>query len=409
MSLNHSPSVITNGLVYYHDMNNTKKSWKGAPTTNLQIYSNSFSKWSKSSGISSIVDNAGLSPSGKNDASLVTANGVAGSFIASNANSQTAGITYTRSVYAKAGTTSTLVFEWYDDNGSGGVGFYQTTFNLNNGTVSFSASGNNGSIVPVDGYPGWYRCIVTRTITLSGTFGTFYIGAYGVGSGNLYLYGAQTEVGSYATPLVITNGVSLSRSNTAVLIDLTGNNTITANSLTYSSNNDFSFNGSSNSINCGNASTISSITGTSNVTVESWVKYVAYGGGTQAYSVITHKGFPWAWLMENPSNIPRIRFFLSVSGDIACSDSSTHQLNTWYNFVGTYDGTNIKFYRNGILTNTVAATGTVGGSGLNMIIGSYNNNYFMNGSIPIVKIYNRTLSAAEIKQNFNALRGRFGL
>lgn len=45
MALAHSPSVVTNGLVFYYDMNNYKKSWNGAPTTNLvgdsmSIYNN---------------------------------------------------------------------------------------------------------------------------------------------------------------------------------------------------------------------------------------------------------------------------------------------------------------------------------------------------------------------------------
>jgi len=32
-----------------------------------------------------------------------------------------------------------------------------------------------------------------------------------------------------------------------------------------------------------------------------------------------------------------------------------------------------------------------------------------NGYIPIVKIYNRELSASEVRQNFNAMKSRFGL
>ena len=36
------------------------------------------------------------------------------------------------------------------------------------------------------------------------------------------------------------------------------------------------------------------------------------------------------------------------------------------------------------------------------------NRYF-SGKISNTKIYNRALSAAEISQNFNALRGRYGL
>jgi hypothetical protein len=37
------------------------------------------------------------------------------------------------------------------------------------------------------------------------------------------------------------------------------------------------------------------------------------------------------------------------------------------------------------------------------------NNYYWNGKIAVVKIYNRTLSDAEILTNFNRYKGRFGL
>ena len=34
MGLAQNPGVVTNGLVFYYDMSNTKKSWIGEPTTN---------------------------------------------------------------------------------------------------------------------------------------------------------------------------------------------------------------------------------------------------------------------------------------------------------------------------------------------------------------------------------------
>ncbi|NDC96411.1 LamG domain-containing protein [bacterium] len=197
-------------------------------------------------------------------------------------------------------------------------------------------------------------------------------------------------------------------SNTQALKDLTGLNTITANSLTYNGNNTFSFNGSSNYMDCGNHSSIASISGSTSVTVEAWVNLSGYGS-TNGYGVITHKGYPWAWLMENPSNTMRIRFYLSSSGDVSCSDSLTHQLNTWYHFVGTYDGSYMRFYRNGKLTNSVAGSGTLGGSGINMVVGSYSGSYYSQGLIPSIKIYNTTLSDQEILQNFNAQRGLYGI
>jgi hypothetical protein len=69
----------------------------------------------------------------------------------------------------------------------------------------------------------------------------------------------------------------------------------------------------------------------------------------------------------------------------------------------------MRFYRNGVLTNTVAGSGTIGGGGANMVVGSYSGAYFSQGQIPIVKVYNRTLSAGEINQNFNTLRSRYGI
>jgi hypothetical protein len=80
--------------------------------------------------------------------------------------------------------------------------------------------------------------------------------------------------------------------------------------------------------------------------------------------------------------------------------------NAWTNLVGTYDGTTINFYVNGVLVGTNTGTTTldvgqfiyVGGNG---DPGAYD--------IATTHLYNRTLSAAEIKQNFEALRGRFGV
>ena len=38
-----------------------------------------------------------------------------------------------------------------------------------------------------------------------------------------------------------------------------------------------------------------------------------------------------------------------------------------------------------------------------------NNTFFFNGELPILKIHNKVLSSAEVKQNFNAYKNRFGL
>jgi hypothetical protein len=37
------------------------------------------------------------------------------------------------------------------------------------------------------------------------------------------------------------------------------------------------------------------------------------------------------------------------------------------------------------------------------------NGYYLEGNLSGIKIYNRTLTVPEIKQNYNALKSRFGL
>jgi len=63
-----------------------------------------------------------------------------------------------------------------------------------------------------------------------------------------------------------------------------------------------------------------------------------YAGNTgQSYSVVAFKGYPWTFLMENPSN--KMRFRIMVGGqDLNAQDSQAHELNEWIHFVGTYDG-----------------------------------------------------------------------
>jgi hypothetical protein len=45
------------------------------------------------------------------------------------------------------------------------------------------------------------------------------------------------------------------------------------------------------------------------------------------------------------------------------------------------------------------------------VFGGFNGvrGYYYNGNIGTVKVYNRALSAAEVAQNYNAQKSRFGL
>ena len=84
--------------------------------------------------------------------------------------------------------------------------------------------------------------------------------------------------------------------------------------------------------------------------------------------------------------------------------------NNWYHAVGTYDGSNVKLYVNGVLQLTTASTTVPTRSNLGIILmRRWDAGDYFGGSLSTVKIYNKALTQQEILQNYNATKGRFGL
>ena len=90
-------------------------------------------------------------------------------------------------------------------------------------------------------------------------------------------------------------------------------------------------------------------------------------------------------------------------------------INTWYHDVGVYNGVNtVKFYRNGVLlgTTTGATLGNLdtGGTRINLRIFSRDGSSgVIGGKVANFRTYNIALTAAQVLQNFNAQKSRFGL
>jgi hypothetical protein len=98
-------------------------------------------------------------------------------------------------------------------------------------------------------------------------------------------------------------------------------------------------------------------------------------------------------------------------GGFLVSSNITPSTFTWYNCTISTNGTTHNIYLNGQLINS-NSTATQTGNVTRIVIGSYllnGGNEQFNGLISNVKIYNRTLLASEILQNYNALKGRFNL
>lgn len=90
-----------------------------------------------------------------------------------------------------------------------------------------------------------------------------------------------------------------------------------------------------------------------------------------------------------------------------------YALNTWFHIVGTYDGSTIRQYTNGVQVDSLSYTGTPSSGGELRINRRWDDvvssgNLF-DTNIGAIRVYNRALSAAEVLQNYNAIRGRYGI
>jgi hypothetical protein len=80
------------------------------------------------------------------------------------------------------------------------------------------------------------------------------------------------------------------------------------------------------------------------------------------------------------------------------------QPGKWYYIVGSYDGSNIKTYINGVLDSTRQYTGGIYNTSTNFTIGKSLQGTIsnFNGVIDVTKIYSRALTADEINSNYQA-------
>jgi hypothetical protein len=115
-------------------------------------------------------------------------------------------------------------------------------------------------------------------------------------------------------------------------------------------------------------------------------------------------------------------FFQINSGSDGSADYSYTPTNTWVNVSVVYNGSlstnsdKLKVYANGInvplnFSYTVPST-TFTHVNPSCFIGGYTgfaNTWYFTGNIANTQIYNRALSSDEVQQNFNALRGRYGI
>lgn len=152
-----------------------------------------------------------------------------------------------------------------------------------------------------------------------------------------------------------------------------------------------------------------------------------YGGGSVGYNLVskrrggpTYEQYNLAVYNGNPytggnGNV-LTGFFRKDGGDTPNDRTLTYTLPSAgiYHVVMTSSTASANLYANGILRST--STVSLGSSPTYNIVNQLfvigqtgSSSSFFSGNIYTVRFYNRTLNATEVQQNFNTLRGRFGL
>ena len=402
MSLLMNPGVATDGLVFYYDMGNTTKSYLGEPTTNQFAIptpdSNGYVSFS--------VNGTGTFRriySGTYGGYTIQPTDIVYRY-----DLGTNGCHYHgNDVTITAGQYPTFTFDYYL---SPDVTSFNDTFMANFENLG---SGVGGSAALPNYYKGVWQTIQINGNQASATSGLrmlLYPG--GCSGGRLaatgYILMKNPQVTFNSTSGKVLPFVAGTRSNTQAVVDLTGQNVITAQSLTYASDHTFSFNGTSNNLTVPFNSSL--FTFNSEQTILMWMKNQSPSSArrnpyNQAYAgagTITHEndaGFNYYYGTGGGDNSPYTSHYSPFSVTVGETAMIAITRNT----------SQTAWYKNGALGSTQSNPyGTVVTGTNSITIGAGYAGYF-GGSIYALQLYNRALSPSEVQQNFNALRGRFGI
>ena len=179
----------------------------------------------------------------------------------------------------------------------------------------------------------------------------------------------------------------------------------------------FYFNGSTDYVDAGAVNEIGS-TSTA-LTVEVWFKPDV----TTSKSIIQNgsdyfRNTYYLW-QHSPTELVFAVYGGTSYDAVTFTDGNDFQVGHWYHLVGVWEsGKKVKLYRNADSSANVSWSlgkeqsiiqDSVINGDTTTIIGKRVTDYFFNGNIPVVRLYNRALTAIQVQQNFDADRVRFGL
>lgn len=402
------PNIVNEGLVFGIDSGygiaNTgvpTRHFKGKPTTNLASgLVKTFGSWSNLQGSTEYYTRGGS----QGVHLIVTGNGGV----------QWHGSDQINSVSASTQYTISATIKWTGVTPHTNL-FYIRQYNSSSSQVS--ESGQFSTSYMIDLGDGWYRAY--RTFTTTST--TDYVRIQGYqydANANIYYQDEQFELGSL-TPYA---GDGAARSNTASLIDLKRTVNVDLSNVSFNAMGQPTFDGTDDRVDMGDTSLTDF--GTGNFTIEA-VLYIPSDITTNTghyKGVVIKKGASSANAgMGIYYNTGHEKFLWSTANGSSAVERFTN--NTFGSLLGTYmhvvmvrDSSatnNGHFYINGV-HEAISSGGSLMDvdNNYNLLVGAsstLHSTYFLEGSVPVAKIYNTALTATEIKSNFNAYKNRFNI
>ena len=155
--------------------------------------------------------------------------------------------------------------------------------------------------------------------------------------------------------------------------------------------------------NLGNNANLS-FSGTSNFTLESWVKRESTNGIAMIFSKYNGGVAGNYWLGIDATGKP---IFSREASPWGVTATNALPVNEWHHIAATYDGAQTKIYVDGVLSNTTSAplsiNQNVSNIKVNIGAGLANNSpaYFFKGELDEIRVWNVARTATQIQQNFN--------
>jgi hypothetical protein len=386
-------------------------------TENLYAYSEDLNgaTWSRPN--ATVSSDFALAPDGTLTADkLIPSTGLNDGSVWSYSPTIAASTTYTMSYYLKSAGWN-YAFVWLDRGDGNGF-----TVEVNLATGAARATRSNDSIY-FSGLSftntyisnGWFRVTMTFTTGsgtptnsqtriyptnvawVSGNFGTPSVAGNGVDG--IYVWGAQFNQGSVATDYLRTTAVTSPRTTTWSDLSTSRGNASLQNGAYYSpASNAMIFDGANDYASLPNLAT------SRNCTISFWFKHNAPGDWSDVLTFQDGSDTTPS-RVEKQGGVNNYRWY--NGGFVNDTLLFTHDGTQFDNITMTFSATLATCYKNGVQTAQTASSDFVTASTLRLGMRSFSANWA--GSIAAFSVYNRPLTAAEVLQNFQALRGRYGV